>query len=135
MPEKTPYLEAMRYLDNARKTLSSSAGKEGKFYTDRKYVRMASHTAYTGVLLCLKAFLNLNTNVKERDNVSKYREALGKRYPNKLKDFNAVYDTLHLAGGYDGNLSYDVIQTGLKIAEELIEWTKPVTNSDKFLKK
>ena len=32
------------------------------------------------------------------------------------------YDTLHKAFGYDGNLSYKVVQFGLKEAQNIIDW-------------
>ena len=46
----TPIEEAKRYLDNAREILSEKAKKEEGYYQDIKYVKMAGHTAYAGVL-------------------------------------------------------------------------------------
>lgn len=132
MRAATPYLEAMRYVNNARKTLSSSAGKDGKYYTDAKYVKMASHTAYTGVLLALKYYFGLKTNHKKRDNVEVFKRAMASENHSKQRAFKVVYDTLHLSGGYDGNLSVDVIQAGLHSAEELIEWTRSKTDKMKL---
>jgi len=48
---KNPIYEAERYLQNAREILSEKAGKDGDYYSDRKYVKMAGHTAWCGVLL------------------------------------------------------------------------------------
>ena len=43
--------EAMRYIDNAKEILREKAKKEDGLYQDKKYVKMAGHTAYSGVLL------------------------------------------------------------------------------------
>jgi hypothetical protein len=45
--------EARRYLSNAKQILSEKAVKEDGLYKDRKYVKMAGHTAYIGVLEAL----------------------------------------------------------------------------------
>ena len=45
--------EAMRYIDNAKDILRHKAQKEDGYYQDKKYVKMAGHTAYLGVLLAL----------------------------------------------------------------------------------
>jgi len=60
---KHPIREAERYLQNARQMLSEKAGKEGEYYSDRKYVKLAGHAAWCGILvaLCLihtKHFIN-----------------------------------------------------------------------------
>ena len=43
---KNPIYEAECYLQNAREILSEKAGKDGDYYTDRKYVKMAGYTAW-----------------------------------------------------------------------------------------
>ena len=48
--KKSSYTEAMRYIENAKEALHK-AGREGKYYTDAKYVRTASGVAYSGMLL------------------------------------------------------------------------------------
>ena len=50
------YTEAYRYLDNAKEILRTKAKKDGKFYNDVKYVRMACNTAYSGLLVALNDF-------------------------------------------------------------------------------
>ena len=45
--------EARRYLSNAKEILREKALKEDGFYKNRKYVKMAGHTAYSGVLVAL----------------------------------------------------------------------------------
>jgi len=50
-------LEAKRHIDNAKGFLSKNAKKEDGFYRDRKYIKIAGHTAYTGILLALDELL------------------------------------------------------------------------------
>lgn len=48
------YKEALRYVEKAKEILSTKAKKEERFYTDKKYVRMAGNTLWNGVLeLCI----------------------------------------------------------------------------------
>ena len=44
------YSEAIRYMENAKECLAK-AKKEGNFYHDPKYVKMACATAYCGLLV------------------------------------------------------------------------------------
>jgi hypothetical protein len=66
------YNEAIRYMDNAKECLSK-AKKEGNFYHDSKYVKMACGTAYSGLLVALDGFLTLKgvakPNGKERKSI------------------------------------------------------------------
>jgi len=126
------YSESMRYIDNAKEILSTKAGKDGRYYSDKKYVRMACHTAYMGVLLSLNALFEYkgikipkNRN-KSRDAISIdfYREHLGFN-KSILRIFNeTVYPNLHEYGGYDGNLQVEISQNGIKSAIEIIEWVR-----------
>jgi hypothetical protein len=50
-------IEAKRYISNAKEILKEKAIKEDGFYKDRKYVKMAGHTAYAGVLVALDSIL------------------------------------------------------------------------------
>lgn len=135
MKEKTPYLEAMRYIDNAKKILSTQAGKKGDHYSDSKYVKMACNTAYAGVLLALEHRFDLRRMLKKggRLDVDDYRRALAGVNRSMLTTFNDVYHFLHLSGGYDGALHVSVSQTGIKEAEKLINWTKPYTDKEPLL--
>lgn len=124
---KNSISEANRYLDNARQLLSTKAQKEGKYYQDKKYVRLAGHAAYLGVLVALDTLLGEKT--KGRKNVEWYKEQLSKVDKKILSAFNAAYDTLHLSMAYDGNLSVDVSKSGLNDAESLINWVETKTLS------
>ncbi|KAA6342921.1 hypothetical protein EZS27_009381 [termite gut metagenome] len=120
------YPEAIRYMDNAKEILKK-AGKEDKYYNDRKYVRIACGAAYHGVLIALDAYLLLKgiEKKKGRKSVEYYNENIGKSDKKLLRHLVVAYDTLHLSGYYDGNLSYDVIKTGFDEAYEIIDQIKP----------
>ncbi len=117
--------EAKRYLENARTILSEKAHKENGLYQDRKYVRMAGNTAYSGVLVALDTLLE--NKKKGRKDVSWYEKQLAGFDKRLMYSFLAAHDTLHLAMGYDGNLDVDVVQAGLDQAEYIIDWVEQRT--------
>ena len=88
-------VEAHRYLNNAKDILKEKALKEDGVYKDRKYVKMAGHTAYFGVLVALDGILGIKK--KGRKSVLWYQEELSKLDKKVLNTFNIVYDTLHLS--------------------------------------
>ncbi|GGB90106.1 DUF5618 family protein [Dyadobacter sediminis] len=114
--------EAKRYLSNAREILRDKALKEDGYYTDRKYVKMAGHTAYTGVLVALDSILG--GNKKGRKSVEWYQKELSAVDKKILSAFLAAYDTLHLSMSYDGNLSAAISSEGLQLAEKIIDWAE-----------
>ncbi|WP_254561230.1 DUF5618 family protein [Dyadobacter diqingensis] len=115
-------LEAKRHLTNARDILSDKARKENGYYQDRKYVKMAGHTAYAGVLVALDSVLG--DKKRGRKSVEWYKEELGRQDKKILSAFLAAYDTLHLAMSYDGNLNSKVATAGLEDAEKIIAWVE-----------
>jgi hypothetical protein len=125
MQQKNPVLEAKRYLDNARTILREKAGKEDDQYTDRKYVKLAGHAAYTGVLVALDGFLGVNT--KKRKDVNWYKEQLASIDKKVLNNFVNAYEMLHLYMGYDGTREAVIAQQGLKRADEIIQWVEQRT--------
>lgn len=121
---KHPIREAERYLQNARQILSEKAGKDGDYYNDSKYVKMAGHTAWCGILVALDAALGVRSGLKknQRPEFKDYQEAISridKKMPRILLN---SYDTLHKTLGYDGNLNYTIVQSGLKEAQNIIDW-------------
>jgi len=114
--------EAHRYLDNAKQILREKAKKEDGYYNDKKYVKMAGHTAYTGVLEALDGLFGIKK--KGRKNVDWYQEELGKVDKKILNSFNVAYDALHLSMGYDGTKSAEIANIGLKEAEKIINWVE-----------
>jgi len=124
MEKKNPIRAAEQYIQNARKILSEKAGKDGDYYTDRKYVKMAGHTAWCGVLFALDAALQVKAGLKkgQRPEFKDYQEAIGKVDKKASRLLMYSYDTLHKALGYDGNLNYSLAQSGLKEAQEIVDW-------------
>jgi hypothetical protein len=117
--------EAKRYIENAKEILREKAIKTDGYYQDRKYVRMAGHTAYLGILVALD--LLLGKKAKGRKSVDWYKENLGKVDKKILTNFNGAYDTLHLTLGYDGNLDAGIAKIGLERAEYIIDWVAKKT--------
>ena len=124
MKETNPIQEAERYIQNAKQLLSEKAGKDGDFYTDRKYVKMAGHTAWCGVLIALDATLKIGEGLKkgQRPDIKDYQEAIGKVDKKMPRILMNSYDTLHKTLGYDGNLSYKIVKFGLDGAQDLVTW-------------
>jgi hypothetical protein len=119
--------EAFRYLKNAKEILNKSLIEDHR-YVDDKYVKSACGTAYLGVLKAIDEFL-LKKGLTKKElpkKVEEYEKALKKYtslYDGKLiKSFNDIYDELHIAGYYRGNLhTVDVVKAVLKVAEEFIK--------------
>jgi hypothetical protein len=122
MIKKNSILEARRYLDNARAILREKALKEDEYYQDEKYVKLAGHAAYAGVLVALDSLLG--DKKKGRKEVSWYKEQLAVLDKRVLKHFISAYDLLQLSMSYDGNPETAVAQLGLKRAEEIISWVE-----------
>ncbi|WP_215238112.1 DUF5618 family protein [Dyadobacter helix] len=120
--------EARRYLDNARELLREKAKKEEGYYQDTKYVKLAGHAAYDGILVALDSYLGKKD--KGRKHVDWYKGQLSVLDRKLLTSFVAAYDTLHLSMSYDGNPSVKVAKAGLEDAETIITWIeKRVANA------
>ncbi|MDR1757558.1 MAG: DUF5618 family protein [Bacteroidales bacterium] len=119
-----PIREAERYLQNARQILTNKAEKDGDYYNDTKYVRMAGNTAWNGVLIALDAALGIKKKMKprQRPDVQDYQFALNRCDSKMNIVFLSAYESLHKALGYDGNPSYKVVQSALTDGQRLIEW-------------
>jgi hypothetical protein len=117
--------EAKRYLDNAKEILSEKAKKEDGYYQDAKYVKMAGHTAYTGVLFVLDRYLGKKT--KGRKDVDWYKQNLSVLDKKILQAFLTAYQVLHLDMAYDGAGSADLAKLGMQEAERLIDWVETRT--------
>ncbi|MBI4713401.1 MAG: DUF5618 family protein [Planctomycetes bacterium] len=118
--------EAIRYLHNAREILKK-APREGRFYTDVKPVREACSTAYLSILEAINEYL-LNRGLSRKElpkSVEAYQKALhkyiGVHNGNLFKEFNMLYDELHIAGYYRGWLhEVAVIKEILDTARQFI---------------
>ena len=120
MEHPNPIDEARRYLLNARTLLSEKARKEDGLYQDRKYVKLAGHAAYAGILLALDAVFGKKT--KGRKDVNWYKECLTKSDKRMLDAFLSAYSTLHLEMSYDGNRSSSLANFGLQSADAVVDW-------------
>jgi uncharacterized protein (UPF0332 family) len=122
--------EALRYLNNAKEILKS-APIEDNAYTDEKYVREACGTAYLAVLKAIDGYL-LNKGLTKKElpkSVDGYRKALQKYlavHDGKLtREFERLYEELHIAGYYRGLLGHvNVVKDALKAARVFIEKIK-----------
>ncbi|MEW6067202.1 MAG: DUF5618 family protein [Nitrospirota bacterium] len=120
--------EALRYLNNAKEILKS-VPVEDNTYTDVKPVREAFATAYLAVLEAVNEYLITKKGLTKKElpkSVDAYRDALRKhiavRNGKLMKEFEKLYDALHIAGYYRG-LIYDTraVKDYLKAAKEFIE--------------
>ena len=119
--------EALRYLNNAKEILKSTSVEDGT-YTDVKPVREACGTAYLAVLIAIDEYL-LKKGISKKDlprSVDAYRRALQKYLTvddGKLRrEFEALYEALHIAGYYRGNLYLvNMIKDALKAARSFID--------------
>lgn len=123
--------EALRYLQNAREILKS-VPVEDNTYTDVKPVREAFGTAYLAVLEAINEYLIRKKGFTKKElpkSAEAYREALRKHiavHNGKLmREFEMLYDALHIAGYYRG-LIYNVnaVKDYLKAAKAFIDKLK-----------
>ncbi|MBI3990035.1 MAG: DUF5618 family protein [candidate division NC10 bacterium] len=119
--------DVLRYLRNA-KELIKTIPIEDNTYTDVKPVREAMGAAYLAALEAINSYLLARGLTKKElpKSVEAYRAALQKHaaiHNGKLmREFEKLYDLLHIAGYYRG-LLYDVrvVKEALKAAEDFIE--------------
>ena len=119
--------EALRYLNNANEILKT-VPVEDNTYIDVKPVREAFGTAYLAILEAINEYL-LKKGLTRKElpkSVDAYRDALRKHLAihdgKLLREFEKLYDMLHIAGYYRG-LLYDtnVVKDALKAAKAFIE--------------
>ncbi len=124
-----PYLEAMRYIQNAEELLEK-AGKDGKFFVDEKYVKSASGVAYSGILFALDRLFEIRNVPKKRGRkaIEHYQEYLAKIDKKLLNYLNSAYNVLHLDGHYGGERNIKVIEAGFDSAISIIEALKPYSS-------
>jgi len=119
--------EGVRYLENAREIIRR-APVEGETYLDRKPIREAMGTAYLAVLEAInEALIRRGVTRKELPrSVDAYRVALQRylapRNGKLLREFDSLYDALHIAGYYRG-LLYDrkVVRDAVDAAQRFID--------------
>lgn len=115
--------EARRHIDNAKGFLRNNANKEDGLYRDLKYVKIAGHTAYTGILLALDELLG-EKRKKTKKSVEWYQKELSGLDKKVTSDFATAYQVLHLDMGYEGSPSADLAKFGVEKAEKIISWVE-----------
>lgn len=118
--------EVLRYLQNAKETLSK-VPVENNNYTDVKPVREAFGTAYLAILEAInEALLKKGMHKKELPkSVDAYRIAIQKYFAahnGKLaREFEFLYDTLHIAGYYRGLIhNTNIVKEAFKATKDFI---------------
>ncbi len=119
--------EALRYLSNAKELLKKSPIEENT-YTDVKPVREAFGTTYLAILEAINEALRTRglTRKELPKSVEAYRKALQKYLAvhdgKLLREFEVLYDEIHIAGYYRGLLrNVNVVKEVLKSAKVFIE--------------
>ncbi|KAA6440094.1 hypothetical protein FEM33_05670 [Dyadobacter flavalbus] len=115
--------EARRHIDNAKGFLKNNARKQDGLFQDSKYVKIAGHTAYTGILLALNELLR-EKRKKTRKSAEWYQKELSSLDKKVTSNFATAYEILHLAMGYDGTKSAELAEIGLDKAEQIIKWVE-----------
>lgn len=119
--------ESLRYLQNTKDILARIP-VEGNNYMDVKPVREAFGTAYLAVLEAINEAL-LKKGIGKKDmpkSVDGYRKALqqylGIHNGKLMRDFESLYDALHIAGYYRG-LIYNttLVKDATKVAKDFID--------------
>ena len=119
--------EALRYLNNARDILRQVPA-EREVYVDLKRVREAMGTAYLAVLEGInEGLLRRGVGRKELPrSVDAHRLALqrhmGAHNGKLLREFESLYDLLHLSGYYRARIYHrKVVREALNAAQTFIE--------------
>jgi hypothetical protein len=123
--------EALRYLKNAEEIIKK-APREGNTYTDLKPVREAMGIAYLAVLEAINEYLITKKGLTKKGlpkSVDAYRIALRKHVATHngklIREFEMLYDALHIAGYYRGLIyNVDMVKDALKAARAFIEKIK-----------
>ncbi|MEI7589807.1 MAG: DUF5618 family protein [Deltaproteobacteria bacterium] len=119
--------EPLRYIANAKETLKKSAIEDNR-YLDKKYVKTACGIAYLGVLEAINEALLAKGYVKKElpKKVEEYEKAIKKNFVSQgngklLRHFGDLYEELHIAGYYRGDLhNTTAIKAIFKDAESFI---------------
>jgi len=122
METKEYITEARRYIENAKEILRDKANKQDGYYMDSKYVKMAGHTAYTGVLVALDG--KFGKKGRGRKDIDWYRQETKKWNVKLLPVLNSTYEILHLFLGYDGTKDVRIAKIGIENAEHIIAATE-----------
>ncbi len=123
--------EALRYLNNAKEILRN-VPVEDSTYTDIKPVREALGTAYLAIVQAINEYLIAKKGFTKKElpkSVDAYRAVLQKYIAvhngKLLREFDKLYDALHIAGYYRGLLyDVDMIKDAMKATKTFIDKVK-----------
>ena len=127
MEQKDPIAEARRYMENAKTILKEKAIKDGDFYKDSKYVKMAGHTMWTGCLLALDYALKIPARKDGRKDIADYKTAATKADKKLLSYVVSGYNTMHLSMSYDGEKTVNLAQISFDTMKFIINWCETRT--------
>ncbi|MBF0457945.1 MAG: DUF5618 family protein [Nitrospirae bacterium] len=129
MPKKTPKEQgAMYYLENARGILRGIP-IEDDIYSEKKPVREAFGTAYLAILEAINEALFKKGVVTRRElpksfdgYVAALKKHLSVNNGKLVREFDRLYDSLHIAGYYRGLIvGADTVKEEMKAAEAFIK--------------
>ena len=119
-----PIAESRRYVENARQTLKQTGqlNIEGRYYEDAKYVKAAGNYLWLAVLMALDAVFHVKDNkTSNRVDVKDYKNAVAQRDKKLSVLVNNAYNVLHLSLNYDGVQMKDVVDSGFRLANDIID--------------
>ena len=119
-----PLAESRRYVDNARQTLKQNGqlNVDDRYYEDAKYVKAAGNYLWLAVLMALDAVFHVKDNkTSNRVDVKDYKNAVAQRDKKLSVWVNVAYNVLHLDMTYDGIPSKDIVDSGFRLANDIIE--------------
>jgi len=122
--------ESLRYLKNAREIVNTIP-VEDNIYTDIKPVRKAFGLAYLAILEAINESLSIR-GVKKKElpkSIEGYRKVLRKYFGvhdgKLMREFEMLYDALHIAGYYRGLIyNADAVKDYFIAAEKFIHRIK-----------
>lgn len=119
-------IESLRYLNNAKDILKKAPIEDNR-YADVKHVQEACGTAYLAILKAIDEYLIIKGVSKKElpKSTEAYRKLIKKHlavHNGKLmKEFEDLYDELHIAGYYRGMLhSVGAVKEIFKTAKAFI---------------
>ncbi|MBF0556000.1 MAG: DUF5618 family protein [Nitrospirae bacterium] len=119
--------EALRYMENARGLLKAAA-IEDNIYLDKKPIREAFGTAYLAILEAInEALIKKGLTRKELPkSVDGYMAAIKKHLSvnngKLVREFDRLYESLHIAGYYRGLFSHvNIVKEFMKEADIFIK--------------
>lgn len=128
MEKRNPIEEARRHISDANEILKERAIRDGDYYTDSKYIKIAGHTLWTGCLIALDYALNIKKPKKGRLDIKDYQMAASRKGKKLTTLLTSGYNVMHLSMSYDGEKSYVIVKIGTETANKIVDWYEAKTN-------